>query len=163
MTIPLLTSVALVQTVLLTQIDWWGARPDLMLLVVLIWSVVRGAEEGMVWGFIGGLVIDLFSGGPLGATVLALLAVALLAGQQWGQGIGSSVIRLLLLTFVAVLVFHLILLIILSWTGYQVTWGWAILQVAGPSALLNASLSPFVQRPLNWLERITRRERSFTL
>jgi rod shape-determining protein MreD len=163
LTIPLLTGVALVQTVLLAPIDWWGAQPDLMLLVVLIWSVVRGVEEGMVWGFIGGLVIDLLSGGPLGATVLALLAVALLAGQQWGQGIGSSVVRLLLLTFVAVLVFHLILLIILSWTGYNVTWGWAILQVAGPSALLNASLSPFIQRPLNWLERITRRERSFTL
>jgi rod shape-determining protein MreD len=163
LTIPLLTGVALVQTVLLAQIDWWGARPDLMLLVVLIWSVVRGMEEGMVWGFIGGLIIDLFSGGPLGVTVLALLAVALLAGQPWGQGIGSSVIRLLLVTFVAVLVFHLILLIILSWTGYNVAWGWAILQVAGPSALLNASLSPFVQRPLNWLERITRRERSFTL
>ncbi len=100
---------ALIQTVLLAQVDWWGARPDLMLLVVLIWSVVRGAEEGMVWGFIGGLVMDLFSGGPLGATVLALLAVALLAGQPWGQGIGSSVVRLLLLAFVAVLVFHLIL------------------------------------------------------
>lgn len=154
---------ALVQTVLLARIDWWGAQPNLMLLVVLIWSVVRGVEEGLVWGFIGGLVIDLFSGGPLGATVLALLAVALLAGQPWGQGIGSSVIRLLLLTFVAVLLFHVILLMILSWTGYNVVWGWAILRVAGPSALLNAALSPFIQQPLNWLERSTRRERSFNL
>jgi rod shape-determining protein MreD len=155
--------VALVQTVLLAQVDWWGARPDLMLLVVLVWSVVRGMEEGMVWGFIGGLVIDLFSGGPLGTTVLALLAVALLAGQSWGQGIGSSLVRLLLIAFVAVLTYHLILLMILSWTGYEVTWGQAILQVAGPSALLNTALSPFIQRPLNWLDRTTRRERSFIL
>ena len=154
---------ALVQTVLLSQLDLWGARPDLMLLVVLVWAVARGVDEGMVWGFIGGLIVDLLSGGPLGATTLALLTAALLAGQSWGQGIGSPVIRLLLLAFVAALIYHLILLLVLSWTGYAVDWGWTILRVAGPSALLNASLTPFIQRPLNWLERRMRRERSFTL
>ena len=89
MTIPLLTAVALVQTVLLSQINLWDARPDLMLLIVLVWSVVRSVDEGMVWGFIGGLIVDLLSGGPLGATALALLAVAFLVGQPWGQGRNS--------------------------------------------------------------------------
>jgi rod shape-determining protein MreD len=155
--------VALTQTVLLAQVDLWGARPNLMLLVVLVWSVIRGVDEGMVWGFIGGLVVDLLSGGTLGATVLALLAVALLAGQPWGRGIGSPTIRLLLLAFVAVLAYHLILLMVLTfWTGYRVDWAWAILRVAGPSALLNTSLAPFVQRSLAWLERRTRQERLFT-
>jgi rod shape-determining protein MreD len=155
--------VALTQTVLLAQVDLWGARPNLMLLVVLVWSVIRGVDEGMVWGFIGGLVVDLLSGGTLGATVLALLAVALLAGQPWGRGIGSPTIRLLLLAFVAVLAYHLILLMVLTfWTGYGVDWAWAILRVAGPSALLNTSLAPFVQRSLAWLERRTRQERLFT-
>ena len=112
----------------------------------------------MVWGFIGGLVIDLFSGGPLGSTVLALLAVALLSGQSWGQGIGSSLVRLLLIAFVAVLTYHLILLIVLGWTGHTVDWGFAWLRVAGPSTLLNVALAPFVLPPLTWLERATRQE-----
>jgi len=155
--------VALIQTVLLSPIDLGGARPDLMLLFVLVWAAVRGVDEGVVWGLIGGLVIDMLSGGPPGATTLALLVAALLAGQPWGRGIGSPVIRLLLLAFVAVLAYHLILLLVLSWTGYPVDWGWAILRVAGPSALLNASLTPFVQRPLNWLERRMGRERLFRL
>lgn len=163
LTIPLLTSVALTQTVLLSRVDLWGARPDLVLLVVLVWAVVRGVDEGAVWGFIGGMTIDLLSGGPLGATVLALSAVALLAGQPWGRGIGSPTMRLLLLAFVAVLAHHLVLLTVLAWTGYSVDWGRAILGVAGPSALLNAALAPFVQRPLVWLERKVRRERLFTL
>jgi hypothetical protein len=30
--------------------------------------------------------------------------------------------------------------------------------VAGPSALLNTVLAPFVRQPLAWLERRTRRE-----
>ena len=133
-----------------------------MLLVVLTWSVVRGMNEGLLWGFMGGLIVDLFSGGPLGATMLALLAVAFMAGQPWGLGIGSPVIRLLLLTFLSVTVYHLVLLVVLGWAGYAVDWGGALLRVAGPSVLLNALLAPFVRWPLNWLERRTRRE-TFTL
>ena len=159
LTIPLLTSVALIQAALLSRVDLWGARPDLMLLVVLAWTVARGEHEGLVWAFIGGLIIDLLSGGPLGATTLATVTVAFMSGRPWTQGIGSPVIRLILLVFLAVIIYHLILLIVLAWTGYAVDFGGALLRVAGPSALLNAALAPFVQRPLVWLERRTREER----
>jgi rod shape-determining protein MreD len=160
--IPLLTGVALIQSVLLSRVNLWGARPDLVLLVVLTWTVVRGVDEGLVWGFIGGLLVDLLSGGPLGATVLALLAATFLAGQPWGRGIGPPVVWLLLLALLAIVAYHLTLLAVLAWTGHAVDWGWALLRVAGPSALLNTLLVPFVQRPLNWLERRTRWE-TFTL
>jgi len=159
LSLPLLTGVALIQTVLLSRVNLWGARPDLMLLVVLVWAMVRGVDEGLVWSFMGGLIIDLISGGPLGMTVLALLAAVSLAGQPWGQGIGSPVIRLLLLAFLGVTVYHLVLLIVLAWTGHAVDWGEVLLRVAAPSVLLNALLAPFVQRPLAWMERKIRRER----
>lgn len=150
---------ALFQSVVLARIDLLGGQPDLVLLVVLVWAVVRGVEEGVVWGFIGGLVIDLLSGGPFGITTLALLIVAWMAGQPWGRGIGSMTVRLLLLAFVAVLAYHLVLLFVLAWTGYDVNWARSILGVTIPSALLNAALAPFVRWPLNWLERGMRPER----
>ena len=150
---------ALIQTVLLSRVNLWGARPDMMLLFVLVWAVVRGVDEGLVWGFIGGLIIDLLSGGPLGATVLALVTVAWLTGQPWGQGIGLPVVRLLFMALVGVIVYHLILLVVLGWTGHVVNWGYALLRVAGPSALLNTLLAPFVYYPLIWLERRIRQER----
>ena len=73
--IPLLTIVALVQNAWLSSVSLWGARLDLMLLIVLCWTIVRGVNEGMIWGFVGGLIIDLLSGGPVGAYTLALLGV----------------------------------------------------------------------------------------
>lgn len=130
-----------------------------MVLIVLAWTIVRGMDGGLIWGFVGGLIVDLLSGGPLGATVLALLAVAFLAGQPWRQGAGSSVMRLLLLAFICVVIYHLVLLVVLAWTGYTVAWGDALLRVAGPSALINALLTPFAQRPLSWLEQRRRGER----
>jgi rod shape-determining protein MreD len=151
--------VALFQSVVLARLDLLGGQPDLVLLVVLVWAVVRGTEEGVVWGFIGGLVIDLLSGGPFGITTLALLVVAWMAGQPWGRGIGSITMRLLLLAFIGVLVYHLVLLFVLAWTGYAVNWAHSILEVTIPSALLNAALAPFVRWPLNWLEQGMRPER----
>jgi rod shape-determining protein MreD len=153
-----LISLALLQSVLLSQIDVLGAQPELLLLVVLIWAVVRNADEGVMWGFAGGLILDLLSGGPLGGTSLALVAAAFLAGQPWGQGLGSPVLRLLLLALASTAIYHLILLITLSWTGHAVDWGFALLRIAGPSILFNTVLAPFLRQPLIWLERKTRRE-----
>jgi rod shape-determining protein MreD len=158
LTLPFLTSIALLQTTLLAQVNLWGGQPDLMLLVVLIWTVLRGTEEGALWGLIGGLIIDLLSGGPLPATVLALLPAVILVGQSLGRGIGSFVVRLMLLIFLGVLAYHLVLLIVLGWTGHPVDWGFSLLHVAGPSALLNMLLAPFVQQPLVGMERATREE-----
>ncbi len=159
MTVPLLIGVALIQSVLLSRVDLWGARPDLMLLVVLAWAVVRGVDEGLMWAFVGGLIIDLLSGGPLGATVLALLVAAFLAGQPWGRDIGPPVAHLLLVALLGAVVYHLVLLIVLAWTGHTVDWGYALLRVAAPSALLTVALIPFVKRPLDWLERRIEGER----
>ncbi len=154
---------ALFQTVVLARISLWGAQLDLMLLLVLMWAMVRGTDEGLVFAFVGGLILDLFSGGPLGTIALALLAVALLAGQPWGSGIGSPVMRIILLTLLAATVYHVVMLIVLAWTGHVVDWGGVLPRVVGPAALLNAAVAPFVHRPLEWLERRTRRERSFAL
>ncbi|RLC61969.1 MAG: rod shape-determining protein MreD, partial [Chloroflexi bacterium] len=107
--LPLLTGVALFQTVVLARISLWGAQLDLMLLLVLMWAMVRGTDEGLVFAFVGGLILDLFSGGPLGTIALALLAVALLAGQPWGSGIGSPVMRIILLTLLAATVYHVVM------------------------------------------------------
>lgn len=155
---PLLAVVALLQSVWLSRVNLLGARPDLMLLIVALWAIVRGLDEGLVWGFIGGLFIDLLSGGPLGGTSLALGAAAFLAGQPWGRHLGAQVVPLLLMALVAALAYHMIVLIALAWTGHTVLWGLSLLRVALPSALLNAILAPFLQPILAWLERKAKRE-----
>ncbi|RLC93666.1 MAG: rod shape-determining protein MreD [Chloroflexi bacterium] len=158
LSLPLLTGIALIQSILLSRVSLKGARPDLMLLVVLAWAAVRSVDEGVVWGFVGGLIIDLLSGGPLGATALALTLAAFWAGQSWGQGFGIALIRLLLLALLSTATYYLVLLIILAWTGHAIDWEFALLHVAGPSVLLNTILTPFVRQPLAWLSSRIRRK-----
>lgn len=158
MTFPLLTGVALIQTTVLSRISVLGGRPNLMLLVVLIWAVVRGIDEGLIWAFVGGLILDLLSGGPLAGMALALLAAAYVAGQSLGQEVGSQAVRLTILTVLGTMAYHLVLLIILDWSGHRIDWAFALLRVAGPSVVLNAALAPFLLPPLAWLERATGEE-----
>ena len=149
--VPMLTLIALLQNAWLSRINLFGSRPDLMLLVVLGWTIVRGVNEGVVWAFVGGLMIDLLSGGPLGATILALLAVAFVGHQPWGEGLGAPLVRVVLLALVGSVAYHVMLLAVLTATGHIVDWSYSFLQVAGPSLILTVVLAPVVRRILAWV------------
>ena len=135
-----------------------GGQPNLVLLMVVLWSLVRGVDEGLMWAFVGGLIVDILSGGPLAGSAIALLAAAYLAGQSLGVQVGSQVVRAMFLTALSTAGFHLALLLVLDWTGHSVDWAFSFTRVTGPSVVLNALLAPLVLQPLNWLDRVTRQE-----
>ena len=153
-----MVALALLQSVLLARVDLLGARPDLMLLAVLTWAAIRSEREGLIWGFVGGLLIDLLSEAPLGGSSLALVLIAFIAAQPWGRSLGIPAARTLIMALIGTLLYHAILLVVLAWTGHTVHWSYALTRVAAPSALLNTLLAPLVQLPLAWLSRRLRRE-----
>ena len=61
------------------------AEPHLVLVLGIIVTVAIGLEAGLVWAFVGGLVIDVLAQRPLGSTSFALLicvgATSVLAGH----------------------------------------------------------------------------------
>ncbi len=81
--IPILLLAAVAQSVVIERISILGGRPDLCALFVVTWSIIRGADEGALWGFVGGIFCDLLSGSGLGLWTLSLTAVGLLVGQPW--------------------------------------------------------------------------------
>ena len=50
-----------------------GAHPHFVLICAVIWTVVAGIEGGLIWAFIGGLMIDFLAPRPLGSTAFTLL------------------------------------------------------------------------------------------
>lgn len=78
---PLLLFVAaLLQSTLLVRMEVGNVKPDLVLILVIIGTLIYGARNGVVWAFVGGLALDLLSGGPFGSSSLALIAAAIVAG-----------------------------------------------------------------------------------
>lgn len=142
--VPLLVVVAILQTTLVPALAIWGVFADLPLLVVVSWSLLRGPREGILWGFVAGLMVDLFSGAPFGASTLALIAVGLLAGLGAATVFRAHVALPLLAMFLATIVYDLLVLLVVSISGSPVAWLESFYRIILPSAALNAMLTPVV-------------------
>jgi len=112
-------------------------RPNLVFLAVATVAFLAPLEEGWGWALAGGLWLDLFSGGPLGLSALALMAVVPLA-----HGLSRPVFRgrLIMPTLVAATGTFLMegvrgfLLMALQ---YPMDWNAAFRQIMLPEALWN--------------------------
>jgi rod shape-determining protein MreD len=154
----LLISVALIQSTVMPHLTLWGVKPDLMLLVVISWSLSRGARAGIVWGFIGGLCLDLFSGAPLGLSALALLIASFFSGLGEATIFRTHVILPLATVFLASLIYDVISLLVLRTLGWPVVWLDSFIRLVLPASLLNVLLTPLVYPTIRWLHRKTGRK-----
>jgi rod shape-determining protein MreD len=74
------TVAALIQSTVLPFAAEGGGGLDLVLVIAVVWTMALGLEGGLVWAFLGGLVIDVLLMRPLGLTAfIDLLAV----GAAW--------------------------------------------------------------------------------
>jgi rod shape-determining protein MreD len=64
---------ALFDTTIAPYLQIGGVQPDLVLVLAVIWTVVVGFEGGLVWAFLGGLLIDVLAPRPFGSTAFSLL------------------------------------------------------------------------------------------
>ena len=176
-TIPFLLIVAILQATAAPRLTVSDARPDLMLVSVVSWTLLaafrarelqytgeppslwRGVNDGIVWGFTGGMFLDLLSGAPLGLSAIALMACALTVGI-FSVGVASSpLILMIAATPLGTFVFHGVFLVGLALTGRPVFWSVDVVRVILPSTAFNLALVPVVYLLLSLLNRRTERQR----
>ncbi len=149
--VPLLGIVALIQATLMPHLAVRGVFPDLPVLVVVSWSLLRGSGEGVVWGFIAGVAVDLFSAAPFGAATLGLIAVGFVWGLGKAAAFRAHLALPLLATFLATVLYDLIFLLVVQVAGGAVVWLGSLFRTILPSAVLNALLTPPVLIGMRWL------------
>lgn len=132
-----------------------GVKPDLMLLMVVSWSLLRGAKEGVVWALVGGIGLDLFSGAPFGTSTAALVALSLLAGLGELSVFRTHIALPLIATLIATLAYDLFFLLLLRMRGTSIAWADSLIKVVLPSILFNVLLALPVYKALYWLHRKT--------
>ncbi len=134
--IPLMVVLGVIQTAVLPHFSFRHLSPQLPLLVALAWGMLHGLDEGMVWAFIGGISMDLFSITPLGITAISYL-VAVTAVLWLQQAFPTSRLILpVLLAAVATTIFLMVSLLLLRLTGFISTFQVAV--TLWPLVLLNA-------------------------
>ena len=150
----LLLVAALAQATILPARGPVGILPNFVLVLLLVWSALRGAGEGLVWIFGVGLLLDLLAMDPLGTNGLALLAVVLVAGPARRRFFHSGMIFPLLLTMLATVAHALTLTLLRGLDdGGTMLPAEAVARLAFLQALLNALLVPPLYLVAGWMDR----------
>jgi len=132
---------ALLQTSLMNHVAINGIYPSIVLLIVVNWGILRGMDEGMLWAFLGGLCLDVFSGWPFGTNTVALVTVASIVSLGRGTFMRTHAIVPLATVFGATLLYYGIALFILASTQHPVDLVPAIRTMVLPIAVYNTVLN----------------------
>jgi rod shape-determining protein MreD len=135
---------ALLETTVMPEVAIFGVQANLLLTLAVTATVIMGIEDGLVWAFLGGLLVDMLTPArPIGATTFVLLVTVGLAAAGT-RFVGQTRAGALLLVFVLTWAYHLLLLVTLALTE-GVTAGSFDLQHLLGAAVLNTLLAiPFV-------------------
>ncbi len=139
-----------------------GARPNLVVLAAACWAVAAGSREAIWWAFLGGITVDLLSGGPLGAAALSALVPVAALGLTEAHGRPRSVLGAAVLVGVASLAAGFLYLGTLAVVG--VTVGDLALIVGGvvSGAVYNGILAIATYPLFRTLRRSTEKQASFS-
>ena len=158
LTVAALVLTAMLQSTVMPRVMVLGVHPDLMLLVVVSWSLLRGAQEGMLWALLGGIAVDLFSGAPFGVYTLSLLVVSFLSSLAQRNVFRLDLLIPVFVIPLATLVQNVIALALLWALRWPVDWGAGFTHVIFPAVLVNTVGMPLVYLALRALDRRVGRE-----
>jgi rod shape-determining protein MreD len=149
----LLLIVAMLQTSALPSFSLGGIVPNLMLLVVVSWSVLRGYRAALPLALGGGLLLDLLSGGPFGAATISLVVSSLVTGLEQLNLFRDSLWLPLLAGILATVLYNGAYLTMLTVLGHTVQWLPTVQQVILPEMALNVAVMYPVFWGMRWLHR----------
>jgi len=96
-------------------------RPAFLVLTVLYWSVNAPRTGGIAFGFLAGLMLDVFQGPVLGEHALALSLISYIAVREHQRIRSKPALQQALIVFVALVFYEVVLFMIDGWTGHPVT------------------------------------------
>jgi rod shape-determining protein MreD len=151
----LLIIIGLVQAAFLPHLAVAGHRLDLMLAVVVAWSILRGARQGLIWALAGGLVLDVLSGAPFGVFSAALAGASVVASSGAASFFRSHGLLPIGAIMFASIAYYAICLGLLQLTGRPMLTPETITRVVLPQFALNVGLMLIVFPAVRWLHRAT--------
>ncbi len=138
--VPILGAAAVFQVVVVPKLEIKGVYPDLILLLVIARSLIAGGRSAVMWGFVGGLWMDVLSGGAIGASSLALMATSLMTGIGHNTIFRRNSFVPLVAALSGSLVFSLIYLAVLAGVGYRFPLGPLAANLIVPATLYNGAV-----------------------
>lgn len=108
-----------VSSTFLNAIEIRGVLPNTMIIIITCTSLLRGSREGAYFGFLSGLLYDIFFGPAVGVNALILMLMGAFLGRGSAKFYRENYILPLLNCFFSVIAYESILFVIyLLFKGY---------------------------------------------
>jgi len=141
----LLFATVFAQSTFLPRLNPLPVTPDLVLILLFLWSSRHSVRESLFWVFFTGIVLDVLALDPLGANGLALLVVAILSHPLRIRPWQFNMTSVMLLVFLATIVHGAVLALLRGTSPDMIT--------IGTQAVLQVVLIPFIFLGLRLLGR----------
>lgn len=136
----LLFVAAIVQVSIFSQAHVFGAVPDVLLVSLVAFSLLRGSVAGAVGGFFGGLLVDTASLGTLGLTSLVLTLAGYWIGR-YGETTGRDRAHAPYLSVAVVTVLYQLGLLVVHFVLAENAPAGAVVRSLVPAIVLNLILT----------------------
>jgi rod shape-determining protein MreD len=137
---------AVLEVTLADYVKVGNAFPHPALVFGVIWTIAAGFDRGLVWAFVGGLVLDALTSRPLGASAFALL-VAVGAARVIAQPLGRLRLIAPVIAVPLVSLLYSVLILVLASSGQAAPFrdpGAVLVPGAVYDAILAVVLGPLI-------------------
>lgn len=148
------------QVSFLPYLKIYNAVPNLLLVAIVSWCIIKNYKAGYYWAIIGGFLIDLFSQTSLGASIFGMLSVVLFVFFIVNNFINTqNIYSKMAITFFATIFYKLIVIIfllvvkLLRLSDYGPLISKEIIISTGIEAVLNAILILLFFKAINTLHQ----------
>ena len=131
----------LVDTIIFTRLSFFGIRPDTLLILVVIFSILGGASRGVIAGVAGGLAVDILFGVYIGLTSLMYLIVGVLAGIFYKRYYANNILLPAFVVGAGVIIKETLTGLFLMLVGSEFNFALMLVRYVVPAALMTAGIS----------------------
>lgn len=129
------------QSTLLDHIAIYNIKPSLIVITTISYALIRGKEEGAIYGLFTGLLMDVMSGKVLGLFAIMGMFLGLIIGSLNKKLYNENYIIAFMLTAVGTFSYSLLFHVVSYFMGLRTEILWYIIGIVIPETVYNTALS----------------------
>jgi rod shape-determining protein MreD len=138
---PVLVFLLMIQMVIVSRLPLLAGTADLILLVLVAWSLHERVTTAWLWTAVAGLLVSFVSALPLFTPLLGYLVVTGIARLLQRRLWQTPILAMFVATVLGSLFYHLLAWFFLTFTGTSLPFQESLSRVVFPALLLNLLLS----------------------
>ncbi len=141
LSIPILLLVLMLQTIIVSTLPLLSGYADLVLLVLVAWSLQERARSAWIWAIIAGVMVSFVSAAPLGTPLVGYFIVTAMARLLRRRVWQTPILTMFIVTFLGSLITLGLVMGAMIFQGSSLPLGDSVNLVILPSTLLNLLLA----------------------